>query len=278
MDDDEEFLKFYATNPPGPDMAVCYVATNIVNGKEYVGQHRHGLSGKSVQKARWNSGHKGCAYFEAALKKYGRKSFEWKVIWHGNEEEVDEAEENLISAKFRNTLAPNGYNIRKGGASAGLSEIGIQRNKAAQKLAQNRPEVRRRSSETAKAQALKAGKRSVQIVAMLSESSVRKRKAIYKAKRKMLLKNAESERIKEQLIIRFIRNDRNNAKGKMKKGGKHNPLAKAASAKSIRKTAMIKRKMARRKITDTKELAAFDRRMKKLDRRMARRDKAKQNK
>lgn len=85
-----------------------YLTTNLVNGKQYVGQH---LSDS------FDKGYKGSGvYIKRAFNKYGWNNFDCKVIcWCSTQTQLNEAEDNYI--KLIGTMSPNGYNLKGGGAN-----------------------------------------------------------------------------------------------------------------------------------------------------------------
>ena len=88
-------------------LGIIYIPTNLINGKQYVGQTTRDLKERI-------KGHKkhGCLLHNA-IKKYGFKNF--KVIsFSCPEKDLDWTETFLI--KELNTLAPNGYNLQTGGS------------------------------------------------------------------------------------------------------------------------------------------------------------------
>jgi|688.fasta_scaffold10912_6 group I intron endonuclease len=93
---------------------IIYKITNTVNGKIYIGQTTRRL------KTRWN-GHISRSYsksgspLHAAIKKYKKENFTIEIIKKcSSREELNEEEIRLIQE--HNSLAPNGYNIMKGGS------------------------------------------------------------------------------------------------------------------------------------------------------------------
>ena len=91
-------------------MGFIYITTNLINGKQYIGQ-----TIRSLQKRR------NCHFtdikrtnlpFHNALKKYGKENFRW-VSFECPIENLDYSEVLLI--KELNTLKPNGYNLTEGG-------------------------------------------------------------------------------------------------------------------------------------------------------------------
>ena len=84
-----------------------YLTTNLVNGKQYVGQHLHDDFDVKYK----GSGH----YIKKAFDKYGWNNFDCKVIcWCSTQTQLNEAEDNYI--KLLNTMVPNGYNLKGGGS------------------------------------------------------------------------------------------------------------------------------------------------------------------
>lgn len=85
-----------------------YLTTNLLNGKQYIGDHKINFKEKKYY---FGSG----LLITKALKKYGEQNF-IKVIleWFDTKEEAFNAQEKYIN-EFK-TLQPNGYNISlKGG-------------------------------------------------------------------------------------------------------------------------------------------------------------------
>ncbi len=119
-------LQKYLFTPPGEDMSVIYVAVNAKDGKAYVGKHSHGVAGLSVNRSRKLShesptGRK-MTYFSNAMRKHGKHCFQWFILWHGSEEDEDEAEQYWISPRGLHTFAAHGghgYNLRTGGEGGG---------------------------------------------------------------------------------------------------------------------------------------------------------------
>jgi hypothetical protein len=80
-----------------------YVTTNLVNGKQYVGDH----STNNLDDGYLGSGR---PIFEEAKNKYGKKNFKKEILeFFDTKEDAFNAQEKYIK-KF-NTLIPNGYNI-----------------------------------------------------------------------------------------------------------------------------------------------------------------------
>ena len=89
---------------------IVYKITNKINGKIYIGQTVQAL------KERWNKhcSVKRCLALSSAIKKYGKESFEIKVMVRCNSiEEMNHRETYYI--KLFDTVAPKGYNLTRGG-------------------------------------------------------------------------------------------------------------------------------------------------------------------
>ncbi len=95
-------------------MGIIYCATNLMNGKQYVGQsiaeldvRRNGHENDARKKKP-----SGC--FHHALKKYGPDAFTWEVLIANAEyDEIDFLEIYFIEKL--GTFSPNGYNMTLGG-------------------------------------------------------------------------------------------------------------------------------------------------------------------
>lgn len=91
-----------------------YQIANLINGKKYIGQ-----TSKLYINDRWAQ-HKCNArigksgYLYNAIRKYGEKNFEFKVLLHGIPINELNFYEQLWIKKF-NTKSPNGYNLTDGG-------------------------------------------------------------------------------------------------------------------------------------------------------------------
>lgn len=97
---------------------IIYVATNSVNGKQYVGQTTVSLEKrwKGHQPGNGDPGH--CRALGSAILKYGARVFTLEIVDSGtNKQDLDD-KETLWVAKL-GSLAPNGYNLTSGGGSAG---------------------------------------------------------------------------------------------------------------------------------------------------------------
>jgi group I intron endonuclease len=92
---------------------IIYSVTNLINGKIYVGQ-----TTQSPEK-RWKYHCYRGYILTDAITKYGKHNFEFKVIDTANShDELNKKEIYWINVL--NSIAPNGYNLRKGGDSGGL--------------------------------------------------------------------------------------------------------------------------------------------------------------
>lgn len=88
---------------------LIYLATNLINGKKYVGQTVRSLSVRIIE----HKNEKTTA-FSRALRKYGLQSFTFAIIDHSDSiETLNEKEKYWI--RIHNSLSPHGYNIAIGG-------------------------------------------------------------------------------------------------------------------------------------------------------------------
>ena len=99
-----------------------YITTNIINGKQYVGDH----STNNLKDNYLGSG----TGIKNAIKKYGKKSFERKILEQfDTKQEAFDAQEKYINEY--NTLSPNGYNNDKRG---GYCLTGINSKEKSEKI------------------------------------------------------------------------------------------------------------------------------------------------
>ena len=119
-------LQKYGREPPGEGLGVVYAAFCTTNGKMYIGQHAHGVSGTSVYTARWKPHlrSKEVGPLFNAIRKHGAGAFEWCILDHCLEDDLNDQEIAMIS-KW-NTRVPLGYNQEKGGRSGPRSARGLQ--------------------------------------------------------------------------------------------------------------------------------------------------------
>ncbi len=102
-------------------MGCVYIATNTINGKQYVGKTVHTME---FRKRGHESGldRKSNYVFKRALKKYGVEAFTWKVVLESDDEIfLNKMEVYLI--KNKRTKSPHGYNMTDGGeGTKGMAE------------------------------------------------------------------------------------------------------------------------------------------------------------
>lgn len=146
---------------------VIYKATNIKNGKSYIGQAVSFSSNRPWgSKRRWQAHIKcaksnkcECRFLENAINKYGEESFIIEDIYKCDVSELNYYEDYYI--KYHNTLCPQGYNLMTGGGNGrkhneetkekmSLSRIGkIHSNETKEKISQSH-KGRKVSKETLK--------------------------------------------------------------------------------------------------------------------------------
>lgn len=95
-----------------------YLITNLINGKQYIGQTIQPL------RLRWNfhvSKASGCLALKSAINKYGKENFKIETLEKCDSvEELNRIEQEKIAEL--NTLTPNGYNLTTGGERPKYSE------------------------------------------------------------------------------------------------------------------------------------------------------------
>lgn len=118
-----------------------YLTTNLLNGKQYVGQH---LS-DGFDKYYKGSG----IAITHAINKYGWDNFNCEVIcWCSTQTQLNEAEDNYI--KLLGTMFPKGYNLKGGGSHGRYSKEAKEKMSKAQKKYFSKEENRKKASELQK--------------------------------------------------------------------------------------------------------------------------------
>ena len=97
-----------------------YLGTCSIDNKQYVGQTTSSLVARKNRHFR-NARKGGRSYLNSAIRKHGKEAFTFETIWLAfDKESLDNAEDHFII--LLSTLAPNGYNLRRGGANGIHSE------------------------------------------------------------------------------------------------------------------------------------------------------------
>ncbi len=155
---------------------LLYEITNLINGKNYIGQHIT----KDINDGYMGSGHA----ITAAIKKYGKENFKKEILLYAkNEVALNFFEKALVTPGFIE-LNTN-YNLREGGGSKGRpSKESIAKTAAAQKGRKRKPEYiaktlatkrawssERKAAFSAKRSAIMKGKKhSLETVIKIQES------------------------------------------------------------------------------------------------------------
>lgn len=91
----------------------CYRIVNNINKKEYIG-----ITTDFERRMKQHKNRKSNSLIHNAILKYGEENFTYEIL--ASELSIEEAEKMEIDLiKTRNTLAPNGYNLAKGGLHGG---------------------------------------------------------------------------------------------------------------------------------------------------------------
>lgn len=101
-----------------PPYGLVYVFTNVVNGKQYVGQTVQTVADRWESHCVPISQGNHCYAIGSAVDKYGKKAFSFRIVAHGYDRNDLDSKEACWVARL-NTMSPNGYNLTAGGGSAG---------------------------------------------------------------------------------------------------------------------------------------------------------------
>lgn len=111
---------------------IIYIATNLFNGRSYIGQTRGTLDNRIRQHYQDAKKSESVNTFHYALAQYGRSGFEWKVLdeFEGTKEEVIHAlnvaeEYHILKSKTR--ISEGGYNATQGGYASDKFEKAVTR-------------------------------------------------------------------------------------------------------------------------------------------------------
>lgn len=99
---------------------VIYCLTNKINGKHYFGQTIQKVE-KYLESHKWDAKNGSNRYIHRAIRKYGWDNFLKKIICECGDVLSLSLMEDLCIVNF-NTLAPNGYNLKRGGYHGKFSE------------------------------------------------------------------------------------------------------------------------------------------------------------
>ena len=119
-------------------MGCVYLATNRVNGRQYVGKTRYGLKKRIA-------GHRDMArnglgwLLHRAIRKYGPDAFDWDEV-HSNVPEDDLNQLEIDCIKWFGSKAPDGYNLTDGGDGGAV--VFSDESKVKMKAYHNRPDVK----------------------------------------------------------------------------------------------------------------------------------------
>ena len=95
---------------------IIYRATNLVNGKVYIGQTIQSLDQRKKEHIRVVNRHKrtgaikGMFAFQKALLKYGFNNFKWEIIDHASSHEDIDTKEMYWVQFYKSFYKKHGYN------------------------------------------------------------------------------------------------------------------------------------------------------------------------
>lgn len=94
-------------------MGCVYVATNRLNGKQYVGKCTRKFENR--RSAHFKDAKRGATQvFACAIRKYGRDAFDWDILFESDSGSVLSRVEIMCIADME-SMVPNGYNMTAGG-------------------------------------------------------------------------------------------------------------------------------------------------------------------
>ena len=132
---------------------IIYKTTNKINGKSYIGQTIYSLRQRKHKHISAALSMRDTTYFHRALRKYGAKTFDWKILHECDTiEELNQLE--IFYIGYYGTFGNNGYNLTVGGKSGLVGFKHIDKSKRrmseAQKGKKLSEETKRRMSKAKK--------------------------------------------------------------------------------------------------------------------------------
>lgn len=100
---------------------IIYKATNLVNGRIYIGQTIEPLR-KRLTKHLCEANGRRTTYFHKALHKYGIENFKWQVICICPNINSLNAQESYYIAHYQSNVLNVGYNLTSGGDNCQVSD------------------------------------------------------------------------------------------------------------------------------------------------------------
>lgn len=162
-----------------------YSHTNLINGKKYIGQTKHG--DEPQRRWQYGNGYQGCEVFNKAIQKYGWDNFKHEILLDGlTREEANFYEESYIKL-FHSCVMDDecwGYNLTYGGNNHLISDA-------------TREKMRRISTELWKSDDFRAkacrGRKGREV----SQETRQKLSAIHRGR---ILSDEHKRKLKEQKI------------------------------------------------------------------------------
>lgn len=118
------------------DKFVAYKITNLINGKNYIGIHKHGLKYGEIKRWKDHCKSKNKSIIARAIRKYGKENFSFEHIASTFNSQLLLNLERFLIEQY-NSIHPNGYNLNVGGQGS-LNPSLIVRNKIRQKMIGNK--------------------------------------------------------------------------------------------------------------------------------------------
>lgn len=96
-------------------MGIIYCATNVLNGKKYIGFSRKTIEKRSSEHLCAARKEKPPFLFHQELKKWEPINFRWEILWEGLVRVEILAKLEIHFIQIENSKYPNGYNLTIGG-------------------------------------------------------------------------------------------------------------------------------------------------------------------
>lgn len=156
------------------------MATNRINGKEYIGQTINNLEKRKAQHVDAALAERSNMYFHKAIRKYGQDNFDWEILHDGiiNIDDLNRLE--IYYIELYNTFNGQGYNLNVGGSNTITSK---ETRRKMSKVQKGRKVSDATKKKMSKNHANFSGKNHPQYGTHLSEEHKRKLSEAHKGKK-----------------------------------------------------------------------------------------------
>jgi group I intron endonuclease len=106
-------------------MGCCYLVTNEINEKCYVGITKYQLNTRKKSHLRMAIERNSDLVFHKAIRKYGPSSFHWQVVYENKDYEQLKKREIMLIDLYSSHISKHGYNMTLGGdGTLGIKRFG----------------------------------------------------------------------------------------------------------------------------------------------------------